>query len=180
MGTISSCWTFPSGRAPFGHHKLILTNRTTVIFFSGSLQACLPVWGSLYLFLSWKSSLIHARSEPLLFAHMPWKIVLYRSKRPQDAQPPRRGVSTGVRSALVRGIGGGPPTSKFFSFERQRKIKKWPHVYHGALLASLLHFVSSPSGGVKKAGPPLGVLRFLNPDCPVNGPLNHQQILFRA
>lgn len=36
------------------------------------------------------------------------------------------------------GAGGEPPTSKFFSFERQRKIEKWPLVYHGALLATII------------------------------------------
>ena len=56
---------------------------------------------------------------------------------------PTGGVSTGARSALVRRIGGGPPTSNFFSFERQRKIEKWPREYHGALLATLSYFISS-------------------------------------
>lgn len=55
-----------------------------------------------------------------------------------------------------------------------------PRVYHGALLAGLLHFVSGPPGRRKKAGPPLGVLRFLNPDGPVNGSLDNRQILLWA
>lgn len=113
--------------------------------FSGSLRACHPFWGSRYLFPCRKSSPIYARSELLLFAYMPGSIDLYRSKRPQDAQPPRRGVSAGGRSALVRGIGGGPPTSRFFCFARQRKTEKMaPCVPRGITYHFVLHF--QPSG----------------------------------
>lgn len=113
--------------------------------FSGSLRACHPFWGSRYLFPCRKCSPIYARSELLLFAYMPGSIDLYRSKRPQDAQPPRRGVSAGARSALVRGIGGGPPTSRFFRFARQRKTEKMaPCVPRGIACHFVLHF--QPSG----------------------------------
>lgn len=111
--------------------------------FSGSLRACHPFWGSRYLFPCRKSSPIYARSELLLFAYMPGSIDLYRSKRPQDAQPPRRGVSAGGAAHLSGGLGAGHQQADFSVLRGSEKRKKWPRVYHGALLATL-SFISSP------------------------------------
>ena len=47
-------------------------------------------------------------------------IVLYRSKR---LQPPRRGVSTGARSALVRGMGASHQQANFSVLSGSKKLK---------------------------------------------------------